>query len=568
MKKCNRIYILIILSLLLTIAFLKAIPKKWVSYDDFINVTLDIKAEKDLTYQVFYTYEGGNTNFNEKDSVRVSAKASDSFQKITINLPVTTITNLRVDLGSYPGLLYINNIILSKFLDTRTLDPEYIVNNYKTHHAEIFKVKNGSVEFISNEVDPYLSPITPIEYGKDISGNINYRKIIFLFIILYCCLFIILFQFKKIIEIKYVKLVDLVISGIFLFAISIPLITTTTDNNVSENRVLASFPQFSTLGKINTNFPAEFENWFNDHYGFRNTLVRYNSILHAKILKLSPSDKVLIGKNEWLFYTNKNDSISISDFQNANLYSELQLETINRNLKEQQEWCEKQGTKFYIMVAPNKSTIYGEYYPDGIYKECSISKLDQVIDYVSKHSDVMIIDVRDELFSAKNKNQLYYKTDTHWNKYGAYYGYLAIMQQINKDYPNAKADDLDQFMIKKESRLGGDLAGMLNLKNDYNDIEFLFERNSGDQFKYVSQSNTTIITEINNTQLPRAVMFRDSFSSAVVPFLSNHFSRITYYWQPTINPKLIIDENPNMVIYELVERYLDVLLRANPSEMN
>ena len=40
-----------------------------------------------------------------------------------------------------------------------------------------------------------------------------------------------------------------------------------------------------------------------------------------------------------------------------------------------------------------------------------------------------------------------------------------------------------------------------------------------------------LVTEIDDPSLPRAVIFRDSFASRLVPFLSEHFSRAVYLWQ-------------------------------------
>ncbi len=55
----------------------------------------------------------------------------------------------------------------------------------------------------------------------------------------------------------------------------------------------------------------------------------------------------------------------------------------------------------------------------------------------------------------------------------------------------------------------------------------------------------TVITEIRNggTGL-RAVMFRDSFASRLIPFLSEHFSRILYQWQNDFDPELVRREQP------------------------
>ena len=51
-------------------------------------------------------------------------------------------------------------------------------------------------------------------------------------------------------------------------------------------------------------------------------------------------------------------------------------------------------------------------------------------------------------------------------------------------------------------------------------------------------------------------MFRDSFASRLIPYLSEHFSRILYQWQNDFDPELIRREHPDVVIQEMVGRHL------------
>ena len=56
--------------------------------------------------------------------------------------------------------------------------------------------------------------------------------------------------------------------------------------------------------------------------------------------------------------------------------------------------------------------------------------------------------------------------------------------------------------------------------------------------------------------LPRAVIFRDSFASRLVPFLSEHFSRAVYLWQNDFDASVVAEEHPDVVIEEIVGRHL------------
>ena len=65
-----------------------------------------------------------------------------------------------------------------------------------------------------------------------------------------------------------------------------------------------------------------------------------------------------------------------------------------------------------------------------------------------------------------------------------------------------------------------------------------------------------LITEIPGSSLPRAVVFRDSFVSALAPFLSEHFSRVAYAWQKDFDAPLVQRERADVVIQEIASRHL------------
>ena len=71
----------------------------------------------------------------------------------------------------------------------------------------------------------------------------------------------------------------------------------------------------------------------------------------------------------------------------------------------------------------------------------------------------------------------------------------------------------------------------------------------------------TFATQVDNPALPRLLMFRDSFATAMQPSLSELFSRAVYVHTPTLDgfdPSLVRREHPSVVIQEVVERMLSI----------
>ena len=54
----------------------------------------------------------------------------------------------------------------------------------------------------------------------------------------------------------------------------------------------------------------------------------------------------------------------------------------------------------------------------------------------------------------------------------------------------------------------------------------------------------------------KAVVFRDSFCGALIPFLSDHFYRSVYIWHYPLDKALVEAERPDVVILQMVERSL------------
>ncbi len=55
---------------------------------------------------------------------------------------------------------------------------------------------------------------------------------------------------------------------------------------------------------------------------------------------------------------------------------------------------------------------------------------------------------------------------------------------------------------------------------------------------------------------PRAVVFRDSFAIALVPFLSEHFRRVAYVWHKPFSRRAVEAERPDVVLEVRCERFL------------
>ncbi len=394
-------------------------------------------------FRLYYYLERG---FNDKDSLSVNITSENASSLVSFRLPTTAASTVKLRIR---GLQQVN--IKSISFGTLEWSVDDIVRTfYPGETVSRFGVEDGLLKVAS----------TGKEISLQYSGNItndfvsSAEKLLFTyFVILAVWLFLFLFT-DAILAWRHTpgwfvqgKAANIILITGFLLALFTPLAGyfTGVESKLSntENRELAKLPELSIAGL--SEFPAKFESNFNDNFGLRSILVRWNSMMRIGLFQQSPVSWVVIGKNGWLFLNNLNN---IEDCRGFLHYTNEELRTITHNFEEQQEWLNKQGISYLVVIVPDKETIYPEYLPDSIRRTNGKTRLDQLIDYLQKNSDFRVLDLRQPLLEAKNgKYSTFYRTDGHWNDYGAFIGYREIMLALKQHFPDISPLGEDDYAI-------------------------------------------------------------------------------------------------------------------------
>lgn len=346
------------------------------------------------------------------------------------------------------------------------------------------------------------------------------------------------------------------------FFLPLLLIDTKTVYSERENRKLAGFPHIESNGRVNWSFFNELDTYIKDRFGFRHLLIAIDNEIGLRIFNASGTDHVLIGKRGWLYYTKTLDGDNYSDFMKQNLVSENTIERFVSQLKARFDWCKENDIKFIFMIAPNKHTIYPENYR--FERPPGKTRAEQFLEALDRES-IEYIYPKNELISQKTNHSypLYYLTDTHWNHRGAWLAFNQLSPAIKKNFPDTEFPDVS-FDYSLEQRVGrGDLTGMLGRKKYGMDWYHTFsphEPNWMDSFSYVkNEERDGVIISGTNKSLPKAIVYRDSFFSALVPYVSTQFSEAAYEWKMFGKKEKtrILEEKPDIIIWEVVERYMD-----------
>ena len=326
-------------------------------------------------------------------------------------------------------------------------------------------------------------------------------------------------------------------------------------------RVIHPFPRLDRHLASWTAFPAAFEAFYNEHFRLRGFYMRLYAYAMWDGFHVSPSSKVLVGRDGWLYYNDVTDNDPIATYQGTNLLTDAQVEAARSALAAWRDWLQARGIAFVVCVAPEKTSIYPEYLPTGFATHTSRTRIDQLLAACAGPDGVEIVDLRGPLLQAKETNPLplYFRTDTHWNAAGASIGAGALLQALHARLPAIAPLAAADFPTELQPAPPGDLAKMIGVPTGLRDWTAAYPPRSDTVVKTVSPEQGVVVVAQDrpglSPPLPRALFFRDSFSSGLIPFLSPDFSRAVYIWDHQLDPRLIEKEKPDLVVLEMVERY-------------
>jgi hypothetical protein len=368
----------------------------------------------------------------------------------------------------------------------------------------------------------------------------------------------------------------------FLLVVAAPLVSLLLRPGVDEEirtqeqREPSPFPTLKTV-KLK-HLPSRFEAWFNDHRGFRGELIGlYGQARLAGFVSNNQhqapgtedhNQGVLIGRQGWLYLS---DYKIKRDYRRSHPFTSEELSHWKSSLTERRDWLAARGIEYVLIIAPDKGEIYPEYLPRSMAPVGDTARIDQLMAECAGSQGIRIVDLRGPVLNMKasQTQDIYSHTDTHWNQLGAYAGYQAIMQEVSTTLPGIPAWKLEEFDIQPGAPMRLDLAQMLGGAFPVLEQPILLSPKSPPHWKQVPartpEKSSLFIEPTENPQAgrPGIVVVHDSFMLALAPLLNEHFQRVRYT-TGRLNAQLIDEEQPAMVIEELVQRKLQDAPPPNP----
>ena len=361
-----------------------------------------------------------------------------------------------------------------------------------------------------------------------------------------------------------IKRLGAFIAGLFLLILWLPTLCALL--GIHPGKTIDEYRNLAALPRLDSETAKNLEQYYNDHFGGREYLIACRLSIERKLFP-EQADGILTGQDGWLYALEEN---MLNNFLGVSTLTHRQLQAWQAELENRRDKLAAKRVKYLFVVTPNKESVYPEYLPQWLQDHSAATKTDQFVNYMRLHSTVKILDLRPVLKNAGTNYALFYKTDTHWNLMGAYVGCEAIVSNLADQVPELTPLPLTDFFVFRKNGLGGNIArvaGWLTLPEDN-----LYGFQPGPQLampRYYGPTNQIdamrfgtlpvpeceLISATNSQRSVRAVIFGDSYTFQLAPFLGCYFGE-TVIFRHNFNFNEIDTIKPAVVIDEKVERRL------------
>ncbi len=349
-----------------------------------------------------------------------------------------------------------------------------------------------------------------------------------------------------------------VISFVILFLAVADVVTPDRVFSESENRVLASKPEFSEEALLEGDYTTEYETYVTDQFIGRDKWIAVKTMWDI-LLQKRDINGVYLGEDDYLIEQHKPEDYSPKQEKEK---IELLKKLVNR-------WDVK------VMLVPTADNILTEKLPNHATYYDQTKLLAEVKEAVGADN---YVDVYNAL-QLHADEEIYYRTDHHWTSLGAYYGYLEWLNTVEQ---SPVIREVERRESVTEDFLGT-LHSRINLPMQGEEIQYFYDTerwpvtvtyedgtvtdtfyekshlDTKNKYGYFLDDNHAFI-EIKTSRPNGKTLFviKDSFANCTIPLLAQHYEKVYVLDLRYFNGKLF----PFMERYE-AEGEMDVLLLYN-----
>jgi len=305
-----------------------------------------------------------------------------------------------------------------------------------------------------------------------------------------------------------------------------------------ENRVLEAVPQVTLASIRDGSFMDSIESYVGDHFMLRKAFISLNTRAQLLMGKRDLGTNYGTTPAEGGVYFGKDDHIYEVLLPNR-------TDIFKDNVAALNTFAEKTAMPFYVVPVPSGSQEQPDKLPFSAPNHDQHEELNAIRSAVG--SNAKVVDLFDVL-SDKTGNDFYFKTDHHWNAYGAYEGYKGLAAAMGiipvpvDDFDFKVASNAFYGTLYSKAVLTNQVPDILYLpvykkqmtliqqtgKQSHDSIyweEFLQKKDKYSTFLGGNHS-VDVVKNADVKNGKKLLILKDSFANSMVPFLATNFSEI------------------------------------------
>ncbi len=330
---------------------------------------------------------------------------------------------------------------------------------------------------------------------------------------------------------KYARFLSLLFCGALFLGFSANALTPDKTFSDVENRTLAQRPQATVRNVLSGAFMADYETYTIDQFPGRDYWVAAKAWSER-----------LIGKQE-------NNGVYFCDGSTLiTRFDAPDQKRLESNLNYINTFAQKSTAPVTVGLIPTAAKIWADKLPQGA------PNYDQAL-VISQAQQGLTVPVQDftAALAPHSGEAIFYRTDHHWTSLGAYYAYAALgptlgyeplpLETYTRTTPSTEfsgtvfsssgvrwvePDEMDIYVpeegITVVSHTYDASGNPVAEPRQLYDESYLAKKDKYSMFLGGQQALGVVTTP--NTDKPKLLLIRDSYSDSLVPFLTPHFSEI------------------------------------------
>jgi hypothetical protein len=217
----------------------------------------------------------------------------------------------------------------------------------------------------------------------------------------------------------------------------------------TENRVLAAAPTFSWRSVRDATYFAHFENYFNDHFGFRDVVIARKQSFDWNVLQRVRPD-LIRGRDGYIFYK------FIAERYMPKLYASFPREYMIEVLMGLREELARRGITMIVVHYPNKPLIYHDKLPSYWQIEADTAQLPfyQGIEELRRRG-VPVLSFARDFFALRAREEVFTPAEENHCTPQAYFHSLRQILQTLSDINHVPVNLPDDFPKVYSARIEG-----------------------------------------------------------------------------------------------------------------